>query len=121
MMHIEEPIDMRCITHHFGMKQPAAIKLEWLDEFPLLGFKVCDLFNRKTKRFIFYIDRLERFAFIVHPNACEEGGVSLYHRLDGATQTVSIKATIKDIEERQVIKNFILMAYTFRIDTILGF
>ena len=40
MMHVEEPIDVRCVTHHFGMKKSAAIELEGLYEFLLFGLNV---------------------------------------------------------------------------------
>ena len=42
MMHIEEPIDMLRVTHHFGMKQPATIEFERLDK---LFFLCLDVFK----------------------------------------------------------------------------
>jgi len=36
MVHVEEPINMFLVAHHFGMKQPAAIEFERLDKLSLL-------------------------------------------------------------------------------------
>ena len=84
MVHVEEPIDMIRVAQHFGMKQPAAIEFERLDEFLLLGLKVYNLFDGKAEVFLFHVDRLEGFAFVGHPNSGKESGVRLYRRLDGA-------------------------------------
>ena len=119
MVHVEQPIDMFRIAHHFGMKQSAAIELVWFDEFPLLCLNVRNLFDGKAELLRFHIYGLERFAIVGHPNPRKEGGVRLYRRLNGTAQTVGIKAAVKDIEKGQVIKNLIFMAYAFRIDTIL--
>ena len=40
MVRIEEPIDMFRVTHHFDMKQSAAIELERLNEALLLCLEV---------------------------------------------------------------------------------
>ena len=121
MVHVEEPIDVICVAHHFGMKQPAAIELERLDEFLFLGLKVNNLFDGKAEVLLFHIHGLEGFAFVGHPNPCEESGVRHDRRLDGAAQAVGIEAAVKDKKKRQVIENLIFMAYTFSVDAILRF
>jgi hypothetical protein len=84
------------VAHHFGVKQSAAIELERLDEFLFLGFKVQDLFDGKAEILLFHIDGLVGFAFVGHSNPSEESGMRLYRRLNGAAQTVGIKAAVKD-------------------------
>ena len=79
MMHVEEPIDMLCIAHHLGMKQPATIEFERLDEFPFLSFKVCKLFNGKTEFLFFQVNGLQRLSLVIQLNTCEKNGMGMYH------------------------------------------
>ena len=119
MVHVEEPIDMLRVAHHLGVKQPAAIKLVWLDEFLLLGLNVNDLFDAEAELLIFQVEDLNWLTIVTHLNAGEESGVRLYRCLDGATQAVGIEAAVKDKEKRQIVVNLVFMAYAFRIDAVL--
>ena len=121
MVHVEEPIDMLRVAHHFCMKQPAAIELVRHDEFLLLSLDVGNLFDSKAELLLFQIEALEGLSVVIHPNPGEESGVGLYGCLNGTAQAVGIKAAVKDKEERQVIKNLIVMAYAFRLNAILRF
>ena len=119
MVHVEEPIDMLRIAHHFGVKQPATIELVRRDESLLLRLNVRNLFDSKAEILFFQVNGLERFAVVGHPDPCEESGMRLYSRLNGAAQPVGIEAAVKDKKKGKVIVNLIFMAYTFRINAIL--
>ncbi len=99
-MHVEKPIDMICIAHHFGMEQPATIEFERLDKLSLLCLKVSDLFDGKAEFLFFQIDGLHGLSLITQLNACEKNGMGLYRRLYGTAQTVGINTAVKDIKKR---------------------
>lgn len=117
MVHVEEPIDMLRVAHHFGMKQSASMKLERLYEFLFLSLKVRDLFDGKAEILIFQIDGLQRLSLITQLNAGEKNRMSLYRCLNGTAQTVSINTAVKDIKKREVIENLIFVMYAFGINT----
>ena len=79
MMHVEEPIYMLCVAHHFGMKQPATIEFERLDEFAFLGLKVRNLFDGKAEFLFFQINGLQRLSLVTQLNSCEKNRMGLYH------------------------------------------
>ena len=118
---VEEPVEVFLVLHQAGVEEPSAVELVGLDELPLLRFDVGDLLHGKAEFFFVHIDGLEGVAFAAHLNAGEERGMRLEGRHDGPAQALGVETTVKDIEIRHVVVGFVLVAYAFCVDAVLGF